>query len=367
MNNNTSQVCKITKLSGVLNEILVKNGKKLNKARITLISLFILALCKVQTVSFHKLANAFDSKSKAGSSLRRVQRFISGFELCGNLIGQLIFFLLPEKTNLVLVIDRTNWKFGKQNINIFMLGIAYRGVTFPLLFSMLNKKGNSNSEERIALLSRFIRLFGTDCIDCLVADREFVGEEWIKFLNDAKICYHIRIRNNFNVFLPRKAEEIPVNWLFQGLKMGEIKHYEHIVKIKGQYCYLSATLGKKEGKPELVILISFNKKEQSLLQYKQRWQIECCFKAMKSSGFDIENTHLQDLERIEKLVCLVMIAFIWCYKVGDYLDREVKPIVIKKHGHRAKSIFKYGLEHISSCLLNTYRNDFDLILQKIVM
>jgi hypothetical protein len=33
----------------------------------------------------------------------------------------LIFSMLPEKENLKLVIDRTNWQFGKQNINIFML------------------------------------------------------------------------------------------------------------------------------------------------------------------------------------------------------------------------------------------------------
>jgi len=38
-----------------------------------------------------------------------------------------------------------------------MLGIAYRGIAFPLIFSMLDKKGNSNWEERIALFNRFIR------------------------------------------------------------------------------------------------------------------------------------------------------------------------------------------------------------------
>ena len=36
---------------------------KINLARVKLISLFIIALCKVQTVSFEKLANAFDTKS----------------------------------------------------------------------------------------------------------------------------------------------------------------------------------------------------------------------------------------------------------------------------------------------------------------
>ena len=100
-----------------------------------------------------------------------------------------------------------------------------------------------------------------------------MGEEWIKFLNDSKIRYYIRIRNNFKIFLPRKGKEIPVSWMFQGLKMGEIKHYNRIVKLKGEYCYISATLEKKEGKPELVIVICFNKNEQSFLQYKERWQL----------------------------------------------------------------------------------------------
>ncbi len=91
------------------------------------------------------------------------------------------------------------------------------------------------------------------------------------------------------------------------------------------------------------------------------------FKAMKYSGFDMENTHLQDLKRIEKLLFLVMIAFFWCYKVGDYLDKNMAKIVIKKHGYRAKSVFKYGLEYIANCLLNPKRKKFNLILKIFVM
>ena len=77
-----------------------------------------------------------------------------------------------------------------------------------------------------------------------------------------------------------------------------------------------------------------------------------CFKAMKSSGFDIEKTHLKDIERIEKLILLVMIAFVWCYKIGIYLHKK-KPIIIKKHGRKAKSIFKYGLDFLAKILLNS--------------
>lgn len=368
MKKNISLEDKSKQLSDVLKENLEKNDSKINMARIKLMSMFILALCKVQTVSFQKLASSFESETKVESSLRRIQRFIADFSLSSDLIAKLIFGLLPEKTNLKLVIDRTNWKFGEQNINIFMLGVAYRNVAFPLLFKMLDKRGNSNCEERIGLIDRFIKLFGKECIDCILADREFVGEKWINFLNLENIRYYIRIRNNFRVFLPQKNKTIPVSWLFTGLKLGEVRHYPRIVKINGEYCYLSATLTQtRGGKPELLIIISYNKKEQALLNYKERWQIETCFRAMKSSGFDIEKTHLQDIERIEKLLCLVMIAFVWCYKIGDYLDRYVKEIPIKKHGHRAKSIFKYGLEYIASILLNPYRQGFEEVLLKIVM
>ena len=128
----------------------------LNLARIKLIAMFICALCKVQTVGFEKLANAFDAKAKSASSLRRIQRFIAQFSLDSDLIARLIFSLLPEKENLKLSIDRTNWKFGKTNINIFMLGVTYKGVAFPLIFSMLSKRGNSNCGERIDLVKRFI-------------------------------------------------------------------------------------------------------------------------------------------------------------------------------------------------------------------
>lgn len=368
MQKNTNREVKSKQLFEVLKENLSKNDSKINKARIRLMSMVILALCKVQTVSFHKLSIAFDSSCKADSSLRRIQRFVASFDLCSDLIARLIFGMLPEKTNLKLVIDRTNWKFGTQNINIFMLGITYRNVAFPLMFTMLDKQGNSNCAERIELIERFIRLFGKDCIDCIMADREFVGEKWIRFLNQEHLRYYIRIRNNFKVYLPRKDENIPAKRLFSGLKHGEIRHCPRIVKVNGEYCYLSATLTQKRGEqPELLIIISYNKKEQSLLNYKERWQIETCFKAMKSSGFDIENTHLKDIERIEKLLCLVMIAFVWCYKVGDYLDRFVRKIPIKKHGHRAKSVFKYGLEHLSELLLNANREGFKEALLNFVM
>lgn len=141
MNKNTKVEDKSTELLSILKE---QFQGKLNLARIKFLSLFIVALCKVQTVNFEKLSSAFNSTAKASSSHRRIQRFIGLYNLCPDLVARLIFSLLPKKEELVLTIDRTNWKFGKTNINIFMLGVAYKGLSFPVMFSLLSRSLQSS-------------------------------------------------------------------------------------------------------------------------------------------------------------------------------------------------------------------------------
>ena len=258
--------------------------------------------------------------------------------------------------------DRTNWKFGELNINVFVIAVIYQGLSFPLMFKMLPKAGNSNTKERIELIERFIRLFGTQSLGCLTADREFVGDQWIKYLNDQNIRYYIRIRENFWVLQPHNGKKVKASWLFSNLPLNSCRVNDRIVYVNNQLCYISGSKVKnKQGKPELQIVISFNNPQDALEIYKERWQIETAFKGLKSSGFNIEDTHLTDIERIEKLFALVTIAYTWAYVVGDFLHRYVKPIQIKKHGKKAKSIFKHGLSYVSSVLLNAhFKDDIDI-------
>jgi len=343
------------------NSILVSTlidifGDKMNLARIKFFGLFICALCKVQTVCFEKLATSFDTDVGVASSLRRIQRFMSDYLLDTNLIAHIVYALLPHKPPYRLAMDRTNWKFGSSNINILVIAIVYHGVAFPILFKMMPKFGNSSTRERIDLMKRYIDLFGIDSIECLLADREFVGNNWLGFLNNNNIRYHIRIRENFWVVIPKNKHRVKASWLFSHLKINQYGFFHGIVYVNDQLCYLSASkIKNKKGIPELQIIVSFNKPDVAQLIYKERWQIESAFKALKTSGFNIEDTHLTDIERINKLFALVLVAFIWAYKAGIYLD-SICPIKIKKHGRKAKSLFKYGLTFIAKIL---FSNDLD--------
>lgn len=83
----------------------------------------------------------------------------------------LILALLPVKDRLVLTLDRTTWEFGSNCVNILMLGVAYKGLAFPLLWILLDTKGNSDTQERLSLLDTLLTLVKAECIEALVADR----------------------------------------------------------------------------------------------------------------------------------------------------------------------------------------------------
>jgi hypothetical protein len=76
----------------------------------------------------------------------------------------------------------------------------------------------------------------------LIAEREFIGSEWIQFLSVNSIRYYIRSSNNFRVYSHKKNEEIPVFLLFNHLKMNDYYHYSKIFLLHGQLCNVS---GKK--------------------------------------------------------------------------------------------------------------------------
>lgn len=62
---------------------------------------------------------------------------------------------------------------------------------------MLEKKGNSNSDERMDLLDRFREVFPEAEVAYIWGDREFICREWLTYLLiEPMISFRIRIRES---------------------------------------------------------------------------------------------------------------------------------------------------------------------------
>src|SRR5215469_2743336 len=129
-----------------------------NKARINFLAKFIIALIQVRSVNLSEIASVFAGRAKQASHYKRIQRFLRLFQLSYALIAVLIVSLMGLPGPWVLTLDRTNWQFGKTPLNILMLGIVYKGVAIPVLWTILEKKGNSKTVERKAIIGEFIGL-----------------------------------------------------------------------------------------------------------------------------------------------------------------------------------------------------------------
>ena len=334
-----------------------------NKARLTCFVKMLLALFAVKTINLTSIATAFDSDAKASSRYKRVQRFFRLFHIDFTVVARFIFkwFLLNNGKHY-LIVDRTNWKLGKQDINVLMLSVAHEGIAIPLFWINLGRSGNSNTTQRIELINKYIEAFGTDNIAGLLGDREFIGKEWFEYLLKHKIALYIRIKDNTKI--PNsKGMLVPVKQLFHGMHYGEIKILRNI-NVWGITLSLSATLDKKG---EFKIIATDRNPENSISIYATRQEIETLFGCLKTRGFRFEDTHVTAPDRIDRLLVLLAIGFCWAYKIGEWRHQNVAPIKLKSHGRRAVSIFRYGLDFVRDTCSKLQRrySDFKLCLRRL--
>ena len=335
----------INELKCILNENL-----NLNKERTSCLVRMLVALLITRTINLKKIACAMDSDAKYSSRYRRAQRFFSSFEMNFDLIAKFIFrIFFSECKAYHLTMDRTNWLWGKLNINILTLALVYKGTAIPIYWTLLNKKGNSNTQERIRIVQKFINTFGLKCIDNLLADREFIGEEWFKWLNKNGINFCIRIKKDTQTTNSR-GQKVEVKTLFRGLQAGETRSLFGEREITGTRIYLE---GKWMPGGQFLIVASNVMPGNLIKLYACRWEIETLFSCLKTKGFNFEDTHITDQERIKKLFFLLSVAFCWAHKTGEW-QSEYNPILIKKHGRPKISLFRKGLDFLNETILKMH-------------
>lgn len=115
---------------------------------------------------------------------------------------------------------------------------------------------------------------------------------------------------------------------------------------------------------DYLIIVTDKNPDIAIKDYARRWEIETLFGCLKTRGFCFESTHLTDYQRIDKLLSLMAITLCWAHLVGEWLHAQ-NPIIIKKHGRKAKSIFRYGYDYLRCILLNIVENtdSFKEVLQ----
>ena len=255
-----------------LKKHLEQAGVSLSDHRIDLIGKFLNALLIVRSVNLMKVATAMAGPAVKMSRYRRLQRFFSS-DVPTAVFSELVVkkVVQPGKRLLVkLAIDRTHWKLGQRHQNLLCLGLIHHGVSIPLEYIALGKAGNSNTRERKQVVRQAWQYL-KDYTCCLLADREFIGIEWLSFLLELPgLEFIIRIRCAGWVTLANGKEHL-LNHLVRNLPKGQTRIYENVVLYESADRVRVHLVCHRSAKGELVLLAT-NRDDlhQVLTLYKER-------------------------------------------------------------------------------------------------
>lgn len=314
-------------------------------ARIKFLARFLTALITTRTVNLAEIANAFEGRAKTDSHYQTCHRFLKDFDLPFAAIAQFIVQLLDVAHDWTVAIDRTNWKLGKTEINVLMLALIHQGLAYPLIWFSLDKAGNSHTDERILLVELFLSLFEKERVATLVADREFIGKAWLDWLVAQEIPFQIRVKENSQV--TRRGRTQALREWFRHATPAHPLVYKKPAQMWGRAYYFS---GFRRPDGEYVIVVAPTYESAALAHYRRRWGIETLFGALKTRGFNLEDTRVTKEDRLQKLIALLALAFCWCHRIGFWLHSQ-KALKKKKHGRLPQSIFRRGLDCLRRLLI----------------
>lgn len=137
-------------------------------------------------------------------------------------------------------------------------------------------------------------------------------------------------------------------------------YYENQECCGGTKLYLAA---KRLSDGELLVVASPTYCVEALRYYAQRWEIEILFECLKGRGFNLENTRMTGKAKIEKMMAICAIAFVWAHKVGEWVHENLEPIRIKSHGRPEKRIFRLGVDYLADIIRGSnFRNLWHIVL-----
>ena len=330
---------------------------------------FTSSVLTLTTTNLWKVALALKAGPKQASNYRRIQRFLAEYEVDFEMLGDLLLHLIPQSPPYEVVIDRTEWYFGETAVNVLMVGIAHEGMAFPITWAALPSEGGSGAEAQTEVLERFLEVVDTDSIEVITADREFISVLWMKRLQDRDIPFAIRLRSDRRIGDAPEGPSLPARMFARTVSLRSERVLQRMRYLSGTQepgtqevqvpvRVVMRRIGHEDAEDRFLILATSGiDPSDATALYRRRWEIETMFAALKSRGFDLEETRVTEPGKIENLIGLLALAFGWARLVGEKRAFRQGGPSIKSHGRRERSLFRYGLDWLQSILSTQERQD----------
>jgi hypothetical protein len=337
----------------VYHKVLGQLGQWLPGERITRLrnmALLIVGLQQSQGIHLSQIVNKWPGVlGKVPSLVNRLRRFLNNPAVAVRPWYEPVAHHLVTRFRgqpIHLIIDCTKVGF---NYRMLSISLAYKKRALPLAWSIhRGRKGHVGHKEQLALLSYVAGLLDDEATVWLLGDAGFESVHLLHWLRQQK--WH---------FVLRQPGKNQVRWPGQAwVKLADLPLQPGETRIIG---WVELTQKHAAGPFWLVLhwaishdepwfLIADEPGDQHLVRlYGRRMWTEELYGDLKGHGFDLEATHLDDPDRIARLVLAVCINFVWFITLGSWVVKRGLRHHLDPKSRRDKSYFRIGWDWIERC------------------
>jgi hypothetical protein len=284
---------------------------------LTTLAAFISAIVGSKSSQLPSIATKIADQAKAESRVKRLSRWLDNEQ-----IKEEIYFLPYAETllnclaleTLVGVMDGSGVGRGCCAL---MIHVIYQGRALPLAWVVRQcPKGHTPEALHIELveLVRALVAAGTEVV--FLGDGEFDGTDLQKTMNESGWFYACRTAKR--TVATWEGLKFHLDLLGVSIKPGRLIELKEVQFTRDAYGPVMVLCWWAKGEAEPLYLVSnMSVAEEAIRYYQKRFRIETFFSDQKSRGFNIQKSHIEDPQRLSRLLIATCLVYIWIVYLGS--------------------------------------------------
>jgi hypothetical protein len=319
---------------------------------LTVLAAFISGIVGSKSSQLPSIATKIADRSKPESRVKRLSRWLDNEHIKEEIYflpyAEMLLQCLALET-LVLVMDGSGVGRGCCAL---MIHVIYHGRALPLAWVVRQcPKGHAPEALHIELVELVSELIPAGTKVVFLGDGEFDGTDLQDTMNDFGWFYACRTAKS----TVATWEEVTfhLDLLGSSIKPGMLIELKEVQFTRDAYGPVMVLCYWAKGEVEPLYLVSnMSLAEEAIKYYKRRFRIETFFSDQKSRGFHIQKSHLEDSQRLSRLLIATCLAYIWIVYLGSLCKTEGWQSVIHRKSRCDLSLFQLGLR-----LLDHFMNE----------
>jgi hypothetical protein len=312
--------------------------------QVTVLAAFISGIVGSKSSQRPNVASKIADRAKPESRVKRLSRWLGNEEIQEEIsflpYAEILLQCLSLET-LVLAMDVSGVGGGCCAL---MIHVIYQGRALPLAWVVRQcPKGHAPECLHIELVELVMELIPEETKVVFLGDVEFDGTDLQDTMNEAGWLYACRTAKS--TVATWEGMKFNLDLLGSSIRPGMLIELKEVQFTRNAYGPVMVLCCWAQGEVEPLYLVSnLSLAEEAIKYYKKRFRIETFFSDQKSRGFNIQKSHIEDPQRISRLLIASCLAYIWIVYLGSLCKSEGWQGIIHRKNRCDLSLFQLGLK-----------------------